>query len=389
MAQAIQSSFSELNVITNVTVGYSYAVLVQPLDTNTFGRIMDATGAAVITIYLNIPGRSGLVSTTWRNASDVAINPTYTFAVNQWLLVLRTVQDGLGVMYVNGVAAASNTTVNLSNSWAGQTGQLVYNSTGNGSSMANANFSSWWVWNNRVLTAAEAAQMYANPWAMFHSGAQQGFIKGTKILLTNLAAVQNVWFYSHAAGGNIRLGLYDNSSPKNLLWQSGIISNTATNAWITVPIATGTPGTLALFPGTYWLAWQVDSTYDAPSYTAGASGDGFFCQPKLWRLSRYACRRAKYGGNLERVSGLRAANPAVVHRSGLATGRNTATPTQWEHQCAVWPPGLHQSDRLASTECHRLCEQWAVAFPGHERERFSEAVLPRRLAVSQPFWRWI
>jgi hypothetical protein len=174
------------------------------------------------------------------------------------------------------VAVASNTTVSLSNSWAGQTGLLVYNCTGNGSSMANANFSSWWLWNNRVLTASEAAQMYANPWAMFHSGAQRGFIKGTKVVLTNTAAVQNVWFYSHTAGGNIRLGVYDNGSPRNLLWQSGIISNATTGTWITVPVASGAPGTLALFPGTYWLTWQVDSTYDAPSYTAGTNGDGFF-----------------------------------------------------------------------------------------------------------------
>ena len=276
MAQAIQSSFPELSLIDNVTNGYSYATLVQPLDTTTFGRIMDATGAAVITMYLNIPGRGGLVSTTWRDGSDGAINPVTNFTVNQWILVLCTVQDGLGVLYVNGVAAASNTTVNLSNSWAGQTGLLVYNCTGNGSSMANANFSSWWVWNNRVLTATEAAQMYANPWSMFHSGAQQGFIKGTKLTLTNSAAAQNVWFYSHAAGGNLRLGVYDNSSPKNLLWQSGVISNTATAAWITVPVASGAPGTLALFPGTYWLTWQDDSSYDSPSYTPGTNGDGFF-----------------------------------------------------------------------------------------------------------------
>jgi hypothetical protein len=33
--------------------------------------------------------------------------------------------------------------------------------------MANANFSFWWAWNHRVLSAEEAAQLYANPWAMF------------------------------------------------------------------------------------------------------------------------------------------------------------------------------------------------------------------------------
>jgi hypothetical protein len=278
-AQCILSPLQETNLINNVTNGYSYAELVEPLDTTTFGRIMDATGAAVIATYLNIPGRPGQVSTTWRDASDNAINPPANFTVNQWILVLCTVQQGLGVMYVNGVAAASSTNVNLTNSLGGQVGPLHYNTSGGnnpGSQMCNANFSGWWIWNNRVLTAAEAAQMYANPWAMFHSGAQRGYIKGTKVMLTNAAAVQNVWFYSHAAGGNVRLGIYDNGSPRNLLWQSGIISNTATEAWITEPVASGAPGTLALFPGTYWLAWQVDSTYDAPSYAAGTNGNGFF-----------------------------------------------------------------------------------------------------------------
>lgn len=275
-AQAIQSSFQEANLITNVSTGYSYAVLVQPLDTTNFGRIMDATGAAVITMYLNIPGKLGQVATTWRDASGSAIVPIVPFTVNQWMLVLCTVQPGLGEMYVNGVPAATNTTVDLAHSWANQTGLLCYNTTGNGSMMANANFSSWWVWNNRVLTAQEAAQMYANPWVMFYSGAEQGFIKGTKMTLTNLAAVSNVVFYSHAAAGNIRLGIYDNGSPKHLLWQSGAISNTAAGAWITAPIVAGTPGNVDLAPGIYWLAWQVDTTDDVPSYTAGTNGAGFF-----------------------------------------------------------------------------------------------------------------
>ncbi|MCX6899401.1 MAG: M6 family metalloprotease domain-containing protein, partial [Verrucomicrobia bacterium] len=275
-AQAIQSSFQELDLINNVTNGYSYAVLVQPLDTNTFGRIMDATGAAVITTYLNTPGYPGQVATTWRNAAGTAVVPRVPFTTNQWMLVLCTVQDGLGMMYVNGAPVASNTTVNLAKSWTNQTGQLVYNATGNGSQMCNANFSSWWVWNNRVLTAQEAVQMYANPWAMFHSGSQKGFIKGTKVTLDTAAGVSNVVFYSHAAAGNVRLGIYDNASPKHLLWQSGSVTNIAANAWITVPITDGAPSSLSLAPGTYWIAWQVDSTADVPSYTAGSSGDGFY-----------------------------------------------------------------------------------------------------------------
>jgi hypothetical protein len=274
-AQAIQSAAQELDFINNVTVGYSYAVLVQPLDTNTFGRIMDATGAAVITVYLNVANKPAQVATTWRNAAGTAIVPYVPFTVNQWMLVLCTVQQGLGVMYVNGLPVASDANVNLARSWANQTGQVVYNATGNGAMMANANFSSWWVWNNRVLTATEAAQLYAQPWAMFHAGAQKGFLKGTRVTLSQPAVLTHVAFYSHAAAGQIRLGIYGNASPKSLLWQSGAITNTATEAWVTVPITNGTPATVTLGPGTYWLAWQVDTAVDVPSFTAGTSGDGF------------------------------------------------------------------------------------------------------------------
>ncbi len=278
-AQSILSPLQETDLITNVTNGYSYAELMQPLDTTTFGRVMDATGAAVVTTYLNVFDNPGKVATTWRDASGTAILPYAPFTVGEWMLVLCTVQQGLGVMYVNGVPAASNTTVNLTNCLAGQIGPLHYNTSGGnnpGSQMCNANFSSWWIWNNRVLSAQEAAEMYANPWSMFNSGSQLGFIKGTKTVLTNPASVSNVWFYSHDAAGSIRLGIYDNNSPKNLLWQSGVLSNTAAGGWVVAPIAAGVPAALALAPGAYCLAWQVDTTYDVPSYAAGASGDGFF-----------------------------------------------------------------------------------------------------------------
>ena len=165
-AQAITSNLPPSQFISASSTGYSYAVLMQPLDATTFGRILDGTGAAVVTIYLNIPGAEGTVATTWRNAAGKAINPKYTFTQNKWVLVLCTVQQGLGVMYVNGVEVARDSTVDLAQSTANQTGGLVYNATGNGSGMANANFSSWWVWNNRVINAQEAAELYADPWAM-------------------------------------------------------------------------------------------------------------------------------------------------------------------------------------------------------------------------------
>ena len=69
-------------------------------------------------------------------------------------------------MFVNGVEVAHDTTVNLAQSVANQSGTLAYNATGNGGYIPNANFSSWWVWNNRVFTALDAVNLYLDPWSM-------------------------------------------------------------------------------------------------------------------------------------------------------------------------------------------------------------------------------
>ena len=265
------------NIIATNAAGFTYGALVQPLDATTFGRITDSP-TAVMCWYLNTPGRPGLITTTWFEPTGTAINPTYPFTVNKWILVIFTVQLNLGVMYVNGLPVTSNTTVSLN--YIGPSHPVAFNGTigpgGHGGAyMCNANFSSWWAWNNRVLTAPEIAQMYTNPWAMFHSGAQKGFIKGTKLNLTEPAVVSNICFYSPAAAGNVRLALYDNASPKNLLWQSAPISNTAASNWISAPISAGSPSTLTLSNGAFWFAWQTDTANDVASDTPGTNGDGF------------------------------------------------------------------------------------------------------------------
>jgi hypothetical protein len=107
---------------------------------------------------------------------------------------------------------------------------------------------------------------------------EKGALKGTRVVLTETAGVTDFRFYSHVASGNMRLALYDNGSPKNLMWDSGSIPNTAAGAWLTAPISAGFPSSLTLTQGTYWLAWQVDSTADVPSYSLGGSGDGFFLE---------------------------------------------------------------------------------------------------------------
>jgi len=171
-AQSIQSTklATEILDASKVGVGYSYAALFQPLETTDLGRILDTTKNAPMVMYmLNNRGQFGprTISATWCDASHTAINPQYQYIMNKWILVLCTVQDGLGVMYVNGVEVARNTHANLAQSVADVDGKLVYNATGNGGMMFPANFSSWWGWSNRVLTAREAADLYGGPWAMF------------------------------------------------------------------------------------------------------------------------------------------------------------------------------------------------------------------------------
>ena len=104
---------------------------------------------------------------------------------------------------------------------------------------------------------------------------EKGALKATKISLAQPGAANSVSFYSHAAGGHVRLAIYDDQSPKNLLWESPAVANGTAGGWISVPIGSGSPSALSLSAGTYWLAWQVDVTSDVPSYTAGSVGDGF------------------------------------------------------------------------------------------------------------------
>jgi len=105
---------------------------------------------------------------------------------------------------------------------------------------------------------------------------QKGYVKATKTTVNEAAALSSAAFYSHNPGGSTRLSIFDNSASRTLLWQSPGIPNTASNDWLTIPISSGTPPALTLQPGTYWLAWQVDTNADVPSYTKGNFADGFY-----------------------------------------------------------------------------------------------------------------
>ncbi len=256
----------------NTSIGYSYAFLVDPLDTTTFGRVMDGTGAAVVTSYLNIFDHPGTFSTTWRDASDNAINPFYTFTqTNQWDMVLCTVQQGLGVMYVNGQQVASNNTVNLAESIANQTGQLSYNTTGNGSAMPNANFSGWWIWNNRVLSASDAAALYANPWAMYDTTSPIIALSST----APTSGMGNQLTY-HAAPTISDQGVF--SSTNNTLSPSGVVTSINSQGIGDVATLTGDWSNYVKISGfgptdTEVLALKLDATVNGTNTVLAPNSD--------------------------------------------------------------------------------------------------------------------
>ncbi|MFN7161210.1 MAG: S-layer homology domain-containing protein [Candidatus Gracilibacteria bacterium] len=107
---------------------------------------------------------------------------------------------------------------------------------------------------------------------------QKGLINSFKYVLpTNASAIDYFRFYSETAGGNIRIGFYDDN--KELLWESGSIANTATKDWITVPVSSGSPTALTNIPaGDYWLTFQTDSTLDIGSFSLGSTQSSFISE---------------------------------------------------------------------------------------------------------------
>lgn len=105
---------------------------------------------------------------------------------------------------------------------------------------------------------------------------QKSAVKASRAVVAADSAVRQVDFYAHAADGHVRLALYDDTVARNLLWQSPSIP--VVSGWMSVPIAAGAPGELLIPAGNYWLAWQVDSNKNVPSYLPGAAGDGWLIE---------------------------------------------------------------------------------------------------------------
>ncbi len=95
---------------------------------------------------------------------------------------------------------------------------------------------------------------------------------GTKFTMPEQGVVNDVHFFSHVADGNVRLGIVN--PPGTILWQSASMPNVA-GAEVVATIGSGSPTSLTLTAGTYYLAYITDSLKPVPSYTPGVAGDGF------------------------------------------------------------------------------------------------------------------
>jgi len=109
----------------------------------------------------------------------------------------------------------------------------------------------------------------------WNAGADQlGTLYARQVTLTEDAVVADVNMYSHRANGQVILSIYDDQSPRNLLWTTPAMPNTAKNDWIVAEIEDGSPKNLTLPPGNYYLALQSDSSWPVRSYS-GWEADGF------------------------------------------------------------------------------------------------------------------
>jgi len=233
--------------------GYLHAkkfTLTAPATLTKIGVYSIAAGNVKVGLYADSAGYPGALlispvasAVTANQYNDVSVGPYYLDAGSYWL---ATIFDTNGVMsYIAG----------------GATGEYYHDNPPSGYPSP---------WPDPFYSGATGN---ADSWKLYGvTVAIKGYIKGTKATLTETAtSFDKISFYSHSATGNVRLAIFDNASPKALIWESASTALSA-NAWVDVTI-TGVTNKAA---GTYWLCWQYDNVASAPSYTAGSAGDGFY-----------------------------------------------------------------------------------------------------------------
>jgi hypothetical protein len=228
---------------------YTTTVPLTAIQISTYGN---ASGNVKVTIYgdnSGVPGTrlftevaSAVASGTW---STITIPFTYLPAGTYW------------------IAFNSDTTKAVARSA----------STGSVPRKWIANYTYATAFPDNSASWVNATQML--PDCIFFVGVPvEGYAKATRATLPAASAITSMSFYTHATG-DFRLAIYSDSSgaPGAKQWESGSTAASA-SAWNTVNISAGTPTSLTLNAGTYWLAWQWDSANSGPSYALGSANTG-------------------------------------------------------------------------------------------------------------------
>jgi hypothetical protein len=251
-----------------------------------YTKRVDSTKQVSVTLLINSGAHLQLVaSTSSANVWDFNSAATATIPLNTWTHVALVRNGNNWAVYQNGVAVIS-----LTNS-----GTL----SDDGSYPMIGGASDRWPVNGRIdevrisniarYTSAFSVSTTRfdhddNTLVLMHLDGSQGstvfpddVITGqataTKITIpSDNTPVASVSLYAHATG-NYRVAIYsDNSGPDTKIWESP--DTAATTGWNTITTAAGTPATLTLSAGTYWLVWQWNSANNGPSYNGGVNGDG-------------------------------------------------------------------------------------------------------------------
>ena len=231
--------------LKDILIATKYTLAVSGTVTN-IGGYASSAGHWKLGIYSDSGGKPGTLIVANNNANSVAagdnsvsIGPVYLSAGTYWIAILtdspnrKYVPSGV-TDYITGYGFSNN----LPNTFGTPTGEQPYD----------------------YVAYATYVQV-------------QGYAKATKITVSSdNTPIASISFYSHATG-NYRVAVYsDNSGPNTKLWESP--DTTATTGWNVITTAAGSPSSLTLNAGTYWLVYQWNSANAGPSLTTGSSGDG-------------------------------------------------------------------------------------------------------------------